>query len=111
MKTFPHHRDDGTLVGFEITSSWIVLGPLVRLLRSVPGVTDVRRRWFEDDRVVFNFHGLPATVNEPWGDNSRYWVGLRDRVSHPSVDITPLHDAFKRYRGWAALRFWPFDGA
>lgn len=106
MKTYPHTRDGGSLIGFEVTSTWFVLGPLMRVLRSVPGVTDVRRVWFSDDRVLFNFHGLPATVNEPWGDSSRYWIGLVDRLSHPEVDVTPIHEAFRRYRGFAAFGAW-----
>lgn len=110
MRTFPSFREDGHLVGFEVASSWLMLGPLIHLLRSVPGVTDVRRVWFKDDRVVFTFNGLPAVVNEPWGDNSRYWVGLKDRVSNPEVDITPIHQAFERYRGFGVLTFWPFGG-
>lgn len=88
----------------------MVFGPLLKLLKSVPGVTDVRRVWFRDDRVVFKFHGIPAVVNEPWGDNSRYWIGLQSPSEHPEVDIAPIHDAFMQYRGYAALQFWPFDG-
>jgi len=103
MKTWPILRDDGSLRGFEITSTWLTFGPLFRILRSVPGVTDVRRNWFKDDRVLFNYRGVPAVVNEPWGDNSRYWVGLEDPDASPTVDISPIHEAFRRYRGVAAM--------
>ncbi len=107
MKTYPITRIDGTLRGFEISSTWLTFRPLFKLLRSVPGVTDVRRNWFNDDRVSFNFHGREAVVNEPWGDNSRYWVGLKDPDSPPELDIAPIHEAFKRYRGFLVVTLWP----
>lgn len=110
MRTFPHYREDGFLVAFEVTSAWLVFSPILRILASVPGVTDVRRVWFQDDRATFRFLGLPASVNEPWGDSSRYWIGLQNRLANPDVDISPLHEAFVRYRGLGALQFWPFDG-
>jgi hypothetical protein len=108
MKTYPIWRPDGSLHAFEITSSWIVYRPLLNIIRSVPGVTDVRRNWFKDDHIRFKFHGQPAVVNEPWGDNSRYWIRLEDPDASQEIDIRPLHEAFKEYRGYAALRFWPF---
>ena len=95
MTTYPIRNQDGSLRGFEITSWGSTFG-LVRLLRAVPGVTDVRRQWFNDDRVVFNFHGREAVVHEPFGDNSRYWIGLQDPDGSPDIDITPLHEAFRR---------------
>ena len=107
MKTYPISRPDGSLCGFEITSCWLIFQPLYRLLRSVPGVTDVRRNWFNDDRVTFKFHGKEAVVNEPWGDSSRYWVGLKDPNASPELDLAPIHEAFKRYRGFLIVTLWP----
>jgi hypothetical protein len=99
MKTYPIHLPNGTLHAFEITSSWVTFWPLFKILRSVKGVTDVRRNWFNDDRVTFKFYGKQAVVNEPWGDNSRYWIGLLDADAASEIDINPLHEAFKHYRG------------
>jgi hypothetical protein len=99
MKTYPIHLPNGTLYAFEITSVWLTFWPLYKILRSVQGVTDVRRNWFNDDRVTFKLYGKQAVVNEPWGDNSRYWIGLVDVDATSEIDINPLHEAFKRYRG------------
>ncbi len=107
MKTYPILRPDGSLRGFEITSSWLAFRPLLKLLRSVPGVTDVRRNWFKDDRVTFRFHGKAAVVNEPWGDNSRYWVGLEDPDASAAPNIAPILEAFSRYRGFLVTTLWP----
>lgn len=107
MRTYPHLRPDGSLRGFEVTSAWTVFGPLLKLLRSVEGVTEVQRNWFDEDRITFKFHGKPAVVNEPYGDNSRYWIGLQDPEASPDIDITPLHQAFEKYRGFLVVTLWP----
>jgi hypothetical protein len=62
--------------------------PLFTLLRSVAGVGDVRRHWFNDDRITFTFQGKAAVVHEP-EDNSRYWIGLQDPDAAPEVDLNP----------------------
>ena len=96
MKTYPLHRDDGTLYGFEIPSSWTTFGPLFKILRSVDGVSDVRRQYFKDDRIVFDYHGEKFVVNEPWGDSSRYWVGSeKGHVTKQAIE--PIHEAFDKY--------------
>ena len=91
--------ENDKLRGFEITSSWFRFGPLLRILKSVDGVTNVKRQWFNDDRVSFKFHGKNGVVNEPFGDNSRYWVGLDCPDDSPEIDISPIHNAFKEYNG------------
>ena len=67
-----------------------------RLLESVEGVTNVRRNWFNDDRFSFCFLGRACVVNEPWGDNSRYWIGPANL--EPPLDIRPVHEAFRGFR-------------
>jgi hypothetical protein len=107
MKTYPLLRPDGTLRGFEVTSGWLTFRPLFKILRSVPGVTDVRRNWFNEDRITFKFHGRAAVVNEPWGDNSRYWIGLTDPAAANEIDVAPIHEAFSRYSGFLVTSLWP----
>lgn len=74
------------------------MGTIKRLLRSVKGVGNLKRQFFSDDRLVFTYHGERCVVNEPFGDNSRYWIGLE----HPdasTLDIGPLHRVFAQYEG------------
>jgi hypothetical protein len=109
MKTYPLRRQDGSLLAFEITSAWVTFRPLYGILRSVQGVTDVKRNWFKDDRVTFKFHGEPFVINEPWGDNSRYWLGP-ENAEASTRDITSLHDAFQRYEGLISQTWkWVFN--
>jgi len=85
---------------FEVSSRWSVFRPLVRFLASVPGVTEVGRggNWFSGDenRAYFLFHGVPFVVWEPWGDNSRYWIGPADTKA-AAPDLDPLMQAFRDY--------------
>ena len=99
MKTYPIYTDNGELRGFEITSYWVRFAPLYKILKSVNGVAEVKRNWFNEDRIIFLYHGKKAVINEPWGDNSRYWVGIEDPELASGVDIQPLHEAFIKYRG------------
>ena len=99
MRTYPILKDDGSLHAFEITSAWIRFSPLFKVLNSVQGVSEVKRQRFNDDRVTFKFHSNDCVVNEPWGDNSRYWVGFVDPENHSGIDISPIHEAFKNYKG------------
>lgn len=103
MKTYPIMRDDGTLQGFEITSTWVTLAPLFRTLRAVNGVTDIRRTRSDDVRISFNLHGKRMQVCEPWGDNSRYLVIPEDEFHE--LDMADLHEAFRKYTSPVA-RLW-----
>jgi hypothetical protein len=97
MRTYPAVRDDGSIRSFEISNSfWWSLGPMRRLLESVHGVTTVRRNWFNEDVYSFSFLGRPCVVNEPFGDNSRYWIGPTEQ--EPPLDMRAVHEAFRKFR-------------
>ena len=103
MKTYPLHREDGKLHAFEIPNMWVTVGAIKRLLRSVDGVSDVKRTRTDDFRATFIFHGEPMAVWEPWGDNSRYVVVPINDESE--VNLDSLHDTFKRHKRSIA-RLW-----
>lgn len=96
MKTYPILRPDGSLLAFEISSSWLTFRPIYRILRSVHGVADIKRNWFNEDRISFTYHGFPCVINEPWADNSRYWIGPVD--TKVGINLAPLNEAFQQYR-------------
>lgn len=106
MKTYPEFRDDGSLHAFEITSLWFTLRPIFKILRSVDGITDVRRNWFSDDRITFKYFGTSGVVNEPWGDSSRYWIGLTTANTHIEPRIEEIEAAFKKYKPNPLISFW-----
>jgi hypothetical protein len=94
-------RADGTLLAFEIGNAFVWIGTILRILRSVEGVTDIKCIRSEDDRVVFLFRDARFVVNEPWGDSSRYWIGPKEPKK--AVDLDSLHQAFQQHRGPLSL--------
>jgi hypothetical protein len=105
MRTYPHQLDDGSISYFEISNGipWS-LGFMRRVLTSVTEVSDFARGGPPDCRFTFTFRGRKCIVCEPWGDNSRYWIGALDEG--PPLDLRAVHDAFRRFR----FRFtWDWD--
>lgn len=91
MRTYPINDDAGVLFAFEINAQ--LLGRrLARLLGQVEGVSAVRRRrWWvgsPDVHIRFLYHGREYIVWEPFGDNSRWWIGPDD----PSAEHVSLAD-------------------
>jgi hypothetical protein len=99
MWTHPIYRPDGSLHAFEIRNLTVWIGTIMNLLRSVDGVTDVRRSHKDDDRVEFLFKGEPYSVLEPWGDNSRYLIGAKDPKPVGGLDLSPVMKPFILHRG------------
>lgn len=50
-----------------------------------------------EERVSFLLHGEPCVVWEPFGDNSRYWIGPQSADSS-TADLSKLHQAFLAYQ-------------
>lgn len=102
MKTYPIKDETDRVYAFEIENAYIGLRALVHILCGVPGVSDVRSRVpFErsgDVRGTFRFAGANFVIVEPFGDNSRYWIGPADDRTAPSLDITPIEASLRSYR-------------
>ena len=50
----------------------------------------------DEHRAYFHFHGVPFVVWEPFGDNSRYWIGPANQDAQPP-DLGPLIRAFEEH--------------
>lgn len=102
MRIYPIVTEDGKRSSaFEIENVYIGPTRIADLLTEVHGVRDVQlRKLFSkssDIHIEFNYHGLPYIVWEPYGDNSRYWIGPKDQITG-TPDVTALEEAFKHYR-------------
>ena len=97
MKTHSHIRADGSIAYFEDSNGipWS-FGFMRRVLESVTSVTDFQKNWLNENRFSFQLYGRKCTVWEPWGDNSRYWVGPLNKES--PIDMRSVNDAFVRFR-------------
>jgi|GEM_PF-1282423 len=78
MKTYDLHDNQGRLFAFEIPN--IGRAALCDLLGSFPDTTLERRPCFlsefrEEEFCEFSFSGQTFRAWEPFGDNSRFWIG------------------------------------
>lgn len=80
MRTFPLLDDEGRLHAFEIGNHMIRRRGVVRVVNSVPNAKVLKKprlfSWFREDVFCrFSVGGKVFSVEEPFGDNSRYLVG------------------------------------
>jgi len=117
MQTYPMFNKEGARSPiFQLQSAFIGITTIARLLAAVDGVSDVQRRKAfaksSDIHVEFKYLGRPYIVWEPFGDNSRYWIGPADMVAGaPDVakldrpeDIANLENAFQQYQPSLPIR-------
>ena len=101
MRTYELHRDDGYFLAFEIENVYVRPKKIGEILGMVDGVTDVKVRRplgaSRDVHVAFKYMDINYIVWEPFGDNSRYWIGPEQEKEQLSdIDIAPLANAFYR---------------
>lgn len=99
LRIYTHNEDASESPGFEVENIYVGLNAIFHMLNPIPGVSDVRKRkifcrW-GSVRLRFKFMGDDYIVDEPFDDNSRYWVGPVDPGN--LRDITPLKSAFIKY--------------
>ena len=91
----PDRDASGTLYAFEIRAQ-LIGWKVRRALRDVDGVSDVRpRRWWvgsPEIHIRFTYREREYIVWEPFGDNSRWWIGPDDTDS-PHEDVEDLERA------------------
>jgi hypothetical protein len=102
MKTYPIIDEaSGRSFAFEVENAYVSSSALGRLLTGIDGVTSVRKRKAfrgpDDVRIEFEYLGREHVVCEPFGDNSRYWIGPK-QTEGPAMNIQTIEDRFKSYR-------------
>lgn len=108
MKTYPINDKDGNLFAFEIENIYIRPRKIAKLLMSCAGTTNVNhKRWFDgenENHLEFEFLGGTFVVWEPYGDNSKYWIGPKEPAKRlPQIDDIEL--IFKQYTPPLIVRF------
>ena len=99
MKTYPQRRPDGSVHSFEISNFLVTRQRIRAILRAVPAVADVELARDCEDRLRFRFHERPCLVTEPYGDNSRYWIGIENADDPLGLDLGPVERAFIENKG------------
>jgi hypothetical protein len=101
MKTYPIKTDDNRTFAFEISNAYIGANTIADLLRQNGRVTNLKKRQpFQspgDVHIEFQYADVDFMVWEPYGDNSRYWIGPKNDADR-SVGIEDLEHAFAVYR-------------
>jgi hypothetical protein len=101
MKTWPIIDARGEVVAFEVSVIAIGLHQIAKLLNSLPGVSQSKgRSSFSGEEVHMNFtyQGTNCVVWEPFGDNSRYWIGPADEADKQAHDMAEIETAFRSYK-------------
>jgi hypothetical protein len=109
MRTFPVIGDDGIQRAFEIEHVYISRGALFQLLSSIEGVSCVtkpdRKERTAGVRVEFKHRDVDFFVWEPYGDNSRYWIGPKENlILRDPSQLREIEEAFDRYRAPLLLK-------
>lgn len=101
MKTYAILNANSDLIAFELDIAYISRKEIAGLVKTSPRVTDVdvqaRFGSPDDIRVRFAWAGERFMVWEPYGDNSRYWIGPEDS-EHPSPNVKALKEIFDLYQ-------------
>lgn len=97
MKTFPLLNDGGEMTGFEISSLFFPSSASVsRFFAKCPGVQlTQQRKMFESGNEVhaeLAFEGNTFIVWEPFGDNSRVWIGPKEESDEALAGLRGLHE-------------------
>jgi len=105
MQTYPINDEAGNPFAVEVDVAFCSIQNLAKTIGSVDGVTDVEVcKLFSGERDVrakFRYLGDEFVVVEPFGDNSRYWIGpvsenLRTDVSSIEKKIRAYMPPFFR---------------
>jgi hypothetical protein len=110
MKTYPITQDGADAFAFEINHVYVARRTIARILKEVEGVTEVRLGGrfgsLDDVRIEFKCQGHDYIVMEPFGDNSRYWIGPKggkDDVP-AAANIGKLRSVFESYKPPLAVK-------
>jgi len=92
MQTYPLLNDAGELRAFEVAVPLLGRQWLVRRVARVPGVAITRRpeifSWCREEIFCeFRIGDVSFEIWEPYGDNSRYWIGPLDNQTHSETRV------------------------
>jgi len=99
MKTYPLKNKEGQLHAFEIDNVRIGRSGVVRIVEGIHGVKLIKKPKFlswlrEEEFCQFMVGSHLFTVEEPFGDNSRYLVGAKPAGWCPQLEV--VEEAFNK---------------
>ena len=110
MKTYDLRDNQERIFGFEVNNFPLLSRQrAAALVASIPGAEVTRwplRTFFsqEDDFCEFIIAGKRFVISEPYGDNSRYWIGSIEPGSRECCqELEVVRNTFANFYSW-----WPF---
>jgi len=103
MKTYPRLSDCGDYLGFEISNTFISLRCIISILQTKLNIQNIRKQKlfdFSENRINFIYKNKEYVVWEPFGDNSRYWIGLLENsnLENNFKDLKEIEKAFMSHK-------------
>jgi hypothetical protein len=101
METYELLDEDGRMFAFEVNNAGLGRKGVCRIVETIPGAQITRRpkflSWFREEVFCeFSVGGKTFVAWEPFGDNSRYWIG-----PEPTEWLTQtqsVRDAFESHK-------------
>jgi hypothetical protein len=102
LRTYPLTNDSGAIYAFEVGNALLSPREIARLVKSSLGASitagPLGYASAEDMRLRFRYAGIEFEVVEPFGDNSRYWIGPAGEKPTRVPEIDKLNELFLAYR-------------
>ena len=107
MRTYDIRDASGKVFAFEVGNLLLSRRRACDVVRTIPGaiiLSEARFRLFSNDDVFcqFELDGQRFKIWEPFGDNSRYWVGPEPPRWCEQVAV--VREAFSRFKPFALRR-------
>ena len=92
MKIYDLHDKEGKAYAFEIDNVLLGRRGACRVVRSIPNANILKEpkllSWHREEIFCeFELDGLRFQVWEPFGDNSRYWVGPESATETRQINV------------------------
>ena len=99
MRLFDLHDKEGRVFAFEVNNLFFGRSDVCRAASTIPGARIVRKpkifSWFREEVFCeFDVEGVTFVAWEPYGDNSRYWIGPEPPLWVPQISV--VREAFER---------------
>jgi hypothetical protein len=103
MEIYDLRDVEGRVFAFQVANTYLGRHGACRIARRIPGAHVVRSQrrfaWSNrDDFCEFELGGVTFVIEEPFGDNNRYWIGPNPR--HYTAQTAVVRDIFARAGPW-----------
>jgi hypothetical protein len=99
MRTFPLHNGEGQVFAFEVENIVVSVRELARLVKRHLGAKiTFGPKSLGEVPLRFVHAGVEFEVWEPFGDNSRFWVGPAGRAPERVEELDDVHRMIQSYQ-------------